>query len=89
MEVSLTSPLFLPVHPELPELTGVLELRGTELKLCTGMLTFNIDTLVEACPQNGELTAGDNDHFLPRRGGVSKNTQTPRVGGWVGLALTS
>ena len=39
---------------------------------------LNIDTPVEACPQNGELTAGDNDHFLPRGGGISKNTQTPR-----------
>ena len=48
---------------------------------------LNIDTPVEACPQNGELTAGDNDHF-PRGGGVSKNTQTPR-GAMRGAALTS
>lgn len=33
MEVSLASPSFLPVHPELPALTGVLELSGNELKL--------------------------------------------------------
>ena len=33
VEVGLASPPFLPVHPDLPALTRVLELRGTELKL--------------------------------------------------------